>query len=493
MLITTLLTLALAAPTPQGGLPTTTTAQAPAPIVGSRASRGGALPIQQPQVPSQPQGGSYGARLLRAGPGAQFATIVGGSYTRIGGQTLAVGAIPTHHVTQVIFGNTGTAFEESALIGVPTQPLANAPLLVMFHSYGVSEWDCYLNSPLFKLALDRGWYVVAPLGAHELNFGVPYSQDNIEYVLDFMLANFPIDAQRVYGAGFSMGGGGVTSYMARHFDPGHARFAAVVNHMGGVSIANTYWNSPPDQSILGHPQMFQGSPAQFPFAYSQASMIDLDHLDGTTINPNTDMARNAAHIPLLNFTVSQDPLAYLRAQVLALSTWMHTPPLSSVETHLEVIGTTHDWIHLDAVIALDFLRVHTLSTPRAGTHRVLADREAAWHHFYVYQDAPGAFTPFRWAMIDGLNRVVIDETQNLQRIVIDSASLGLHTAVPTEVMFGTQDGLPEEITLSGYPNMPLSVTRNGQVTNAWTYDAIAQSVTLMETNATNYPLWIVTP
>jgi hypothetical protein len=124
---------------------------------------------------------------------------------------------------------------------------------------------------------------------------------------------------------------------------------------------------------------------------------------------------------------------------------------------------------------------------------VLADREARWHHFFVYQDAPGAFTPFRWTMIDALNRVAIDRTENLQRIVIDTESLGLSTLKPVEVMMGTQDGLPEQVTLDGFPQPPLSVTRNGVPTSSWSWDAVTQSVTIQEPSAGGYPLWRVTP
>ena len=476
MLLTTLLTLALGPAAPQG------VAQSAPPTRVTQNS------------PAAPTRGIFGERLAPRGngssTGSQFAASLGGSLTVPGGPFVHVTGIPYHQIYQLSFGDPGTGWQESCVVGVPTTPSVNPPLLVMFHGYGVSEWDCYYNSPIFKLALERGWYVVAPLGAHQLNFGIPYSQANVEFVLDWAVSMFPVDPDRIYGVGFSMGGGGVMSYMARHLDPAHPRFAAVANHTGGVSIANTYWNSVPNTQVFGDPGMFQGSPAQHPFEYAQVSLIDLD-ASGSVIDPDTDMARNAEHIPVLNFTVDQEPLGYLRAQVLALTTWMQA--LGAQVTPLEVSGATHDWIHLDANVTLDFLRQHTVTTPRAGTHEVLADREAQWHHFYVYQDSPGAFTPFRWTMLDGLNRVVIDRTENLKRLVIDSASLGLHTSVETQVMFGTQDGLPEEITVTGFPNPPLSVSRGGQVTGAWSWDVTTQSVTLFESNATNYPLWRITP
>jgi pimeloyl-ACP methyl ester carboxylesterase len=484
MLLTTLLTLAIAAPAPQAGA---------GHAVGSRQSRQQVQTVAAPnwQPTPVPQRGIYGEELP-GGESEQFATVVGGEITQIGAPIASVLAMPTSGVYQLQFSNPGTGWAESCLVGVPNAPTPSAPLLVMFHSYGVSEYDCYVNTPLFRLALARGWYVVAPLGAHQVNFGVPYSQANVEYVLDWMLATFPIDQQRIYGAGFSMGANAMASYAARHLDPNHARFAAMVNHTGGVSVANTYWSNTPNTGIFDHPLMFNGSPAQYPFEYSQVSLIDLDLANGT-VSSTTDMARNVAHIGLRNFGVSQEPnqTAYLHNQVLALHSWMQT--FVSKESYLEVFGTTHSWSTLDANATLDFLRQYTLSTPRAGTHKVLADREARWHHFFVYQDAPGAFTPFRWTMIDSLNRVGIDRTENLQRIVIDTASLGLSTIKPVEVVLGAQDGLPEQVTLDGFPNPPLSVTRNGTPSSSWSWDAVTQSVTILESNAGGYPLWRVTP
>ncbi len=490
MLISLLFSLTLSAPAPQA--PATTGPQQAVNVTKVRgqaraASRGW-------QAPPIPQRGIYGERLRGTGGrvrggGGRISSVLGGAFTPVGNPGASVTAVPAPNVTQLTFTDPGTGWQESCLVGVPGSPLPNAPLLVMFHSYGVTEWDCYLNTNIFQLALERGWYVIAPLSAHKYNFGIAYSQVNTEYVIDWMMATFPVDPSRVYGVGFSMGGGGVMSYMARHLDPAHARFAAVVNHTGGTSIANTYWNSS-DTSLLDDQAMFGGSPATKPFEYSQASVVDID-FSTSAVDPATDLARNAAHVPILNFTATQDPLAYLLVQMVALQTWMEA--FSGVVTRLEAIDTIHDWSTLDIYTTLDFLEQHTLQVPRAGTHRILADREAQWQHFYVYQDVPGAFTPFRWTMLDWLNRIVIDQTENLQRIVINSASIGLDTSSVTEVMFGTQDGSAEEITLTGYAIQPLSVVRNGQATNSWSWDAVTQSVTLSEVNSAAYPLWKITP
>ena len=181
----------------------------------------------------------------------------------------------------------------------------------------------------------------------------------------------------------------------------------------------------------------------------------------------------------------------LKTQTLALHDWMGI--LGGMETLLEPIASQHTWLTLDATVALDFLEQHTLGIPVNGTHKVLADREGAWHHFRVYQDTADAFTPFRWTMLPSMNRIVIDQTQNLSQITVDSAALGLDTTQNLQVMFGTGDGSSEVITLTDYPQPPSAVMRNATTTTSFWWDAPSETLTLYEYAPANYPLWTVFP
>ena len=83
-----------------------------------------------------------------------------------------------------------------------------APVLTLFHGYGEHLRDTVLRTDLVDEAMSRGWLVFAPLGAHEFNYGIDYAQDNIERAFEFIGARLPLDLDRIYGVGFSMGGRG---------------------------------------------------------------------------------------------------------------------------------------------------------------------------------------------------------------------------------------------------------------------------------------------
>jgi pimeloyl-ACP methyl ester carboxylesterase len=453
----------------------------------------------QPSLPSAPlnQGPARNKRqaafeqLLRRGSGSQGLSLGGNFTTAAGGAQLRAQRTLVPGVYQIQLNDPGTGWQESVLLGIPAvKESPTPPLLVMFHGADISEWDCYVNTPLFQDALDRGWYVIAPLGAHQVNFGIPYSQINIEYALDIFTNLLPTDPERVYGIGFSMGGGTMMSYAARHLDPAHPRFAAVVNHTGGVSVANTYW-SVSNTSILDNPLMFGGSPNDFPFLYSEASVVDID-FQTSAVDPQTDQARNLAHIPVLNEYAESDPLAYLRNQTQVVYDWLSLIP--GMQTWLLTPNQqVHAWTTIDANTALNFLLSKTLVVPKQGEHRLLADREATWHHFYVYQDAPGAFTPLRWVMDSGANRLTLDETANLAHVVVSTLSIGLNTAVNMDIELGTADGTAELVTLTGYALQPQSVLRNGIPSASWSWDPVAKSVTLTESDASGHPVWRIRP
>ncbi len=430
--------------------------------------------------------------LLRSG-GSENSTTLGGNYT-VGGLGPFAGASRTHvpGVFQIQLDDPGTGWQESVLLGVPSvRAYRNPPLLVMFHAYDVSEWDCYLNSPLFQEALDRGWFVLAPLGANQVNFGIPYAQVNIEYALDLFTAVLPVDPNRIYGAGFSMGGGTMMSYAARHHDLDRTRFAAVVNHTGGISVANSYANST-NTAYFDNPLLFGGPPSANPFLYSQASVLDIED-PSLVVDPTTDQARNLAHVPVLNEHAINDPLVYLVDQTITVHNWMSQTLGFPQSFLLTPPFAVHSWSTIDTNTALNWLYSKTLDTPSEGEHRMLADREASWLHFYIYQDAPGAFTPFRWNLESSINRLTIDETENLQQIVVDTLSLGLNTGVNLDLVLGTADSTAEVVTLTGYNIAPQEVLRNGVSSNDWTWDAAAKTVTINESPGRGAPSWKIRP
>jgi len=334
---------------------------------------------------------------------------------------------------------------------------------------------------------------MAPLGAQQVNYGIPYAQTNIAYALDFVTNVIPYDPDRVYGIGFSMGGGTVMSYAARHLDPDHPRFAAIVNHTGTVSVSHTYYNVG-DTSNFDNELTFGGSPAEFPFLYSRSSVVDVDATT-SQVDPNTDQARNLTHVPVLNQHADFDPLSYIVTQTQVVYAWLNA--MAGSETYLLTPPFAgHAWSTIDEPTALDFLYSKSLQVPTEGTHRILADRDAAWHHFRITQDVAGAFTPFRWTLQGNLNRLTLDQTENLASVIIDTESAGLNTAVNLELVLGTGDNTAEEVTLTNYSLLPQEVLRNGVVMTLgvdWEWHPTAQTVTVHEADASGGPVWKVRP
>lgn len=421
--------------------------------------------------------------------GSWSASDLGGSFSNSGGPGSGI-AFKRWGVFEITLDDVGTGWQEQFLVGLPKAPLVPAPVLVVFHGYGGTPDEILEDTTYFEQAMARGWIVVAPLGAHQYNFGIDYSQTNVEKALEWVARWLVIDVDRFYGVGFSMGGGAVTSYASRHLDPFHARFAAVVNHTGTTSIRDSYWNSN-DKQLLESPLMFGGSPDAEPFRYQTASTIDLDTFSGL-IDPDSDMARNLVHVPAKGFDARFDPLWYLVHQTFRLHD--HLIDLGGASIYSESGDSIHDWGTLAEKDVLDFFEPITYSEPGPGTlTRILADRDGRWLDFRIQQAQTGQFSPFRWTVVPTINRVVVDEVENVARMTIFRRALGLKRKKPLEVVFDSADDQPLVIVVYGYKQAPSDVKRNGTSSGAWTHDPVARTVSLFESGQGSYPKWTIIP
>jgi len=275
----------------------------------------------------------------------------------------------------ITLNNTGSGWQETFLLQVPAVPATTpSPLLVCFHKFGVSQNDILTRTTFFQEAQARNWFCVAPLGAAQVAFSSLESQVNVRAVLDYVTGVFNIDRSRVYGAGFSMGGGSVTSYAARHLDPNGLLFAAIANHTGGVALPHTYANEPDDADLddnvpnfgdhLEVPDIldfwYGGAPQTNAFAYLRCSMMDLDPLTGA-VAPGTNMARNLAHVPILNWLAAGDPMVYLYEQTDEFQ--KHIQHQNTQNTLVIAPGTVHSWNTLDETAVCNWLAQFTLQLP----------------------------------------------------------------------------------------------------------------------------------
>lgn len=400
-------------------------------------------------------------------------------------------------LVEVTLTNTGSGWQEKFLLFVPVIPAGQrAPLLVVFHRFGVSHWDAYYWTQYIQQARQRKWFLVAPLGASQVGFSSLESQINTQAALDFTTSHFNINRGRVYGVGFSMGGGAVTNYAARHLDPDRLMFAAVVNHTGGVSLANTWAseyddddaddNTPNWGNHLEVPDMLEawygGSPSAQNFNYQRCSTIDLDPAT-EAVGVGTDLSRNVAHIPIRNWMADNDPLVYLREQTLAFDN--HVRPQNAENTMTTVSANIHKWETLNFAATCNWLSQFNLELPTSSS--TLADQDGKYFWFDIQQEASGAFTPFNWIVDSVNNRVTFFATSNLTRAAIDVTRAGLSYSGALKVNLNTSDGTGDQVLLTNVPYEPLSVTRDGAAASG-VWDSQAMTYLIDEPSNTTH-MW----
>lgn len=373
---------------------------------------------------------------------------------------------------------TGTGYNERFLLQLPDHLKAHdpAPLLMVFHGFGKTAESVTQVTDFPSYCQERGWFLLAPLGASTKHFGSLPSQINTRYVLDLVLARLGrfIDSERLYAVGFSMGGGAALNFAARHLDPAGPMFAAVLNHTGGVALRNTWQHDLPVRWILEF--WFGGAPSATGFSYDQCSSIDFNS-STLEVRSATDMGRNLAHLAVRHHRAAQDPLAYVVQQNVLLHAHLlglGVPSVEAVEP-----GALHAWSSLDQRAALDWLGEHRLSVPLAAS--TLADRDGTWFHFQVQQDAFGSFTPFTWESDPLANRLSISATANLDTLTADLIGLELTTSALV-VELDTADGLADRVRLTPVPSAPHTVWRDGVPTDAWVWDAQTRVLTLEESD-----------
>jgi len=406
---------------------------------------------------------------------------------------LTPGQINTETITPAATGVEETGF----LVYVPSGA-GPFPMLVVFHAFGNTPASLQTDTSYFAEGQARDWCVVAPLGAYTQNFGAEVPQLNTEAVIDYVLAGVNIDKTKVYGVGFSMGGGWCMSYAARHLDPAHVVFAAVCDHTGGVSVdyvhaaAVDYEAADPLESrkTLENALLYTGPPWAVPEKYRSGSVISIDPVT-LAVDPETDMARNLKDTGLILTVATSDPLTDLVYQTTTLKDWLENTVGATV-TYLEVAGAVHAWSTVDEDWVCDQLELHTLSTPTSGEFRLLADRDGVWLHFTITQRTAGASTPFTATVTPTGNQVDIEDFDNLSVIKVDTSTTVLNPASALTVRIYPDEALSHEVRLTGYAGSPASVTRNGGA-GTWSYDAGNQEVVLTETGSGAWATWVVTP
>ncbi len=401
------------------------------------------------------------------------------------------GGVINGRMLEITLNLPNQTWQERFIVGIPGNMQTPAPVLTLFHGYGEEPQNVLQNTTLAQEAMSRGWLVFIPLGAHKFNYGIDYAQENIELAFEFLGSRVPIDMDRVYGVGFSMGGGAAASYAARHLDPDGIQFAAVVNHTGTTSLRATYQTSN-DFNLFESPLMFGGTPDTQPFRYSRSSTIDMDAIAGT-VDLRGALSSNLSHIPVRHWYATMDANASIIEQTIALDQAMQQ---DGADTALVPRAfAIHSWSTLDNQAVLDWLEPQTLTRPAPGdVLRTIADRDGAWHDLGIKQTNAEELTPILWTVQPQANAFYAIETENLAEVAIDATEIGLDTGAMMRVIFQTKDTASTDIVLRGIDQMPSAVHRRGSSPSGWTYDAATSTLTLHELGgASGWAAWTILP
>ena len=436
------------------------------------------------------------------------------------------------------YTGTTTGFDEEFLIGLPdpavSSPRQAAPVLILWHQWSSSRFDTWSRTHFFELATTRGWYVIAPTGAHEFHMGIEYGQRNTQELINFM-AQFvsglsglpPFDETRIYGVGFSMGGGGLVSNACRYLDPTGFPYAAIFNLTGTMSAASGWLNDrlPPKNNptqfgteLRSHPMMFGGDPGlpQFSFGYQIASTI---HLWPTPniVAPGSDLLRNIPEINVSNSYISGDthPNKNQVDQAVAHATTAHAgstsqflfselPPDPTVPP-TQTAHPLHCWEHIhpyeDQI--LTWFEDKRFDKP-SGYARILADRDARYYDISVTQNPSlvaashqGIFSAFEYDVSDVMpaNTLWLESSRETAALEIHSADMGLDTtpgALLTLDLNGPATPTPVQIILNDSIAAPSLVTRDGVTIpatstgpNSWSFSG--SKLTIHESNPSSTP------
>ncbi|MCB0332027.1 MAG: hypothetical protein KDD55_00940 [Bdellovibrionales bacterium] len=374
---------------------------------------------------------------------------------------------------------TTTGYPEPYVVVRPVPlPPTPVPLLIIFHSYGGSHESFLTETDFVNTAVrQRGWMILSMLGGHPFHRGGLMSQIHTDLVLEHMQASDgdSIDFSRIYGVGFSVGGGAVLNYAARHLNFSGWRFAALVSASANLSIAHSYYEEPHSQLEYVHPLVMGGNPSEVPFHYQQYSVLEatnpsisesfsLDPETYPSIESDLSLAHNLSNIPLflLHENSSSIPgLYHLYAQTFGLYSFLLPFGKANYEERSDI--NNHSWWVIDSEVACEFLENHSFEMPLGG--RYLIDRTMKLFSFDVERGSEERFSAFTFYRYPTVNELQLLEVRNIQSLRVELDSLDLTATLPLSLLFLFQDETINEVRIFGYSAAPQEVLLNGTIAN----------------------------
>ncbi|MGJ8660974.1 MAG: prolyl oligopeptidase family serine peptidase [Bacteroidota bacterium] len=143
--------------------------------------------------------------------------------------------LPMFVVSQItsVIGKASYPFLVSAPSGISSEE--KAPLLIFLHGKSLSGTDLQKVRKYGVIhELDKGRKVPMMVVAPQVKKGDSWSPDKLNALLDYLLANYNLDSNRIYVAGMSLGGYGTMHFAGKYPN----RLAAAAAFCGGGNVSD---------------------------------------------------------------------------------------------------------------------------------------------------------------------------------------------------------------------------------------------------------------
>ena len=375
---------------------------------------------------------------------------------------------------------TGTGFIERIQIMTPHGFDPNGPdlpLILVFNGWGLSAGSFFNGmSTIPDEANVRGWMVVAVTCLDDKSYGWIVGQTGVEVALDYVDHYYPVDRERIYGVGWSGGGGSILSYAARHRDPTRPMLAAVATNAGSYDLQDTYfWVPQSIKNLMEHPNLFQGPP-------SGATLFNYERtqtqtLAGTNVDAARSQMRNVLHTPVRHVFSTDDNLLYLAGQSVRFRDFFLAEGSDYSWQEFSGLPEPHTWDLLPGPATLDFFEAHRLETD-VPAFVVTADRKGRYDWATVFLKQAGDFATFECTLDEANNGVSITGVSNVTALVLEPPTSRVALGTDFSVSFQTADPQPTLVRFAGVTAAPDRVLDGAVPFTAWTYDAAQDTLTL---------------
>ncbi|MBU0754392.1 MAG: hypothetical protein KJ645_04590 [Planctomycetes bacterium] len=293
--------------------------------------------------------------------------------------------------------------------------------MVCWHGYNQTCLSVSIDSPIDEECENRGWVYLSITGVNQVNFGYLKAQIHCNKAIKYLIEDLliPIDRNRIYMAGFSMGGGAAVSYACRHLSVEEdAPYPVAGLVLVSPAMDWTYAYNQCDPGVMTYlPIYLDGTPEEVPFAYKQISSL---YILGHNYWLDDSMGQNLAHnMPIFLTYADNDPLSYVPVQNNLFSNMLNNLGANLLVDHYVYAENPHSWTLLDVGAAFDFIENYSLEDQETENLTILADRSAKFYWAEIVMRANDSFARLTGSAISELNRLIITEAANMNSVTVD--------------------------------------------------------------------------